>query len=277
MCLFLQLNTMLSPCKYNFVSLEIVVRTITSLGMIKTADEKSREVWSLRFHQMGRGRYQLSLSKAVGSMCRRGVQEQKRRMTHGVEGGQTEHLDQERTKEIIWFLRSQWRQTCKQSTRWAVYSNNKKYCRVRGSCRDGHRRKQKYCSAKGKGFHKVTDIRKYMEDNHKGEEDEDQGQRRGLMSLGDLGQARRSTGACCTGDERKEIDKSEKGFLQAGEKYHWIGSEEICLDWGQKNLVRQNEKRGIGESSSRAFIHGKKTEEIPSLFFEVMLEYAVSG
>lgn len=130
----------------------------------------------------------------------------KRRMTHGVEGGKTEHLDQERTKEIVWFLRNQWRQTCKQSTRWAVYSNNKKYCRVRGSCRDGHRRKQKYCSAKGKGFHKVTDIRKHTEDNHKGEEDEDQGWRRGLMRLGDLGQARRSTGACCTGDERREID-----------------------------------------------------------------------
>lgn len=27
-----------------------------------------------------------------------------------------------------------------------------------------------------------------MQDNHKGEEDEDQGWRRGLMSLGDLGQ-----------------------------------------------------------------------------------------
>lgn len=38
---------------------------------------KDREVWSLRFHQMGRVRYdQLYLSKALGSMCRRGVQEQ---------------------------------------------------------------------------------------------------------------------------------------------------------------------------------------------------------
>lgn len=37
----------------------------------------------------------------MGSMCRRGVPEQKRRMTHGVEGGKTEHLDQERTKEIV--------------------------------------------------------------------------------------------------------------------------------------------------------------------------------
>ncbi|RMC18539.1 hypothetical protein DUI87_04431 [Hirundo rustica rustica] len=64
-----------------------------------------------------------------------------------------------------------------------------------------------------------------MEDNHKGEEDEDQGRRRGLMSLGDLGQARRSTGACCTRDERREIDKSEKGFLQAGEKYHWCNKK----------------------------------------------------
>lgn len=68
-----------------------------------------------------------------------------------------------------------------------------------------------------------------MQENHKGEEDEDQGWRRGLMSLGDLGQARRSTGACCTVDERREIDKS-KGFLQAGEKYCWVGSEEICLN-----------------------------------------------
>lgn len=69
--------------------------------MITAADEKSREVWSLRFCQMGRGRYQLSLSKAVGSTCWKGVQEQKRRMTHGVEGGKTEHLDQERTKEVV--------------------------------------------------------------------------------------------------------------------------------------------------------------------------------
>lgn len=67
-------------------------------------------------YQTGRGRYQLSLSKAVGSLCWRGVEEQKRMMTHGVKGGKIEHLDQERTKEIV-FLRSQWRQTCKQSTR----------------------------------------------------------------------------------------------------------------------------------------------------------------
>lgn len=67
-----------------------------------------------------------------------------------------------------------------------------------------------------------------MQDNQKGEEDENQGRRGGLMSLGDLGQARRNTGACCTVDERREIDKL-KGFLQAGEKYHWVGSEEICL------------------------------------------------
>lgn len=55
----------------------------------------------------------------------------------------------------------------KQTTRRTVYSNNKKYCRVRGSCGDGHRRKQKYCSAQGKGFCKVTDIRKRVEANHK--------------------------------------------------------------------------------------------------------------
>ena len=153
-------------------------------------------MWTLRFCQMGRGTYdQLHLTKALGSMCQRVYKNKQKRMTHGVEGRKIEHLDQERTKEIAGFLRSQWRQTCKQSTRWAVYSNNKKYCRVRGSRGDGHRRKQ-YCSTKGKGLQKVTDIRKHMEDNHKGEEDEDQGWRRGLMSLGDLEQARRTTGAC---------------------------------------------------------------------------------
>lgn len=38
---------------------------------------KDREVWSLRFHQMGRGRDdQLSFGRALGSMFLRGVQEQ---------------------------------------------------------------------------------------------------------------------------------------------------------------------------------------------------------
>lgn len=38
---------------------------------------KDREVWSLRLHQMGRGRdHQLSFGKALGSGCQRGAQEQ---------------------------------------------------------------------------------------------------------------------------------------------------------------------------------------------------------
>lgn len=166
-----------------------------------------------------------------------------RRMTHGAEGRKIEHLDQERTKEIAWCLRSQWRQTCKQSTRWAVYSNNKKYCRVRGSCGDGHRRKQKYCSAKGKGFQKVTDIRKHMEESHKGEEDEDQGRRRGLMSLGDLEQARRTTGSCWCGRWKNTDWQIGEGISSSRWKVSVSRKWRICLDWGWKKLMGQNENR----------------------------------
>lgn len=191
-----QLNTVLSFSKYNFIILESYKNNNLLAHDKNSWWEKTGKFGHLDFTKWEEGDIINYFLVKLWDQCVGEVYKNKqRRTTHGAEGRKIEHLDQERTKEITWFLRSQWRQTCKQSTRWAVYSNNKKYCRVRGSCGDGHRRKQKYCSAKGKGFQKVTDIRKHMEDNHKGEEDEDQGRRRGLMSLGDLEQAR-TTGAC---------------------------------------------------------------------------------
>lgn len=116
-------------------------------------------------------------------MARRRVYKNKqRRVPHGTEGKKVEHCDQERTKEIACSSEADGGRPASKVQGEKVYSNNKKYSRVRESCGDGHGRKQKYCSATGKGFLEATDIRKHTKDNQKGEGDEDQGWSRVLMS-----------------------------------------------------------------------------------------------
>lgn len=234
--------------------------------MIKTANEKGQQSFVIRFHQMGRGRYeQLPLSKALGSVCWRGVQEQ-RKISHGVWERNTEHLDQEKGQK------EEPDSSKANGGRPANKIQDEQFTAVTRN-------------TAGLGDH----VEMVTEESRNTAALREKVFRKSQISESTWIQSQRWR-------KRSRAEKriNEPGRLRASKEKHWclvvwdmkehrlinrrrdffkevknirVGSEEIYIDWGQKKLEEQNESREIGDRSSRAFTCGKKRGEIPILLY----------